>query len=240
MEPKTTVFFIGGISGSGKSTRIYALVQYLESKNLRTDYMTHCDKIVGRTYLDGSLSIIGKEVNRGMDKAWQGVDVFSKLLSDDRGHDGLYEYFYNIAKNSSLLLDSAILLRTNRSRPLFIEENNVDIKTYSRNYWYKSFDTYKKRIYDRTNGRILTEDSTMWGNNSDFPCYYERCKEEIAQSRYPERYEVYLGDPEEPVSTIGEEVLKRIGREDLITEFIEFCKTIPLKNKVDYKVNSLF
>ena len=227
-----TIFFFSGTSGSGKSTRIYYLVQYLESLGLRTDEYSYRGRLIGRRYFDGSLLIIGKEVYRGNEKAWQGVDSYSDFLAGGEGHTGLYRFFFDTSKSMSLVLDSAILFRTNRSRPLYIESQGVESDVYHRSYYYRSFESYRQRIYDRTSGtRIPTQDSPMWNNNSDFPRYIQRFNEELGSVEHPERFTIEHGDPEEPLYTIGDVVLRRVGRADLVDEFHVFCEKNPLGRK---------
>lgn len=241
-----TAFFIGGISGAGKSTRVYALVSYLDKLGIPYEDYIFKHKSIGRIYF-GKLAFVGKVVQRGLNKAWQGLDSFSDHLGDGRGNDGLYDFMFNALKTYDLVIDTAILLRTNRSRPKYIKEKGYmgAFNSYVRFYYFEmdDFKSYQDRIRIRQNGKILDEKSSMWLANKEFRTYITHYNDELRED-IPEEYKKYFlvekGDPKEDVSTVGIEILKRSGHEDLIEGFKDFCKTFHLQTETDHKEEALF
>ena len=218
-ENLKTIFYFAGTSGAGKSTRVYALIRFLEDRGEKpTGYLYHNKIAVGREDLH-SFYVIGKEITRNGKPAWQGLDSFIKEINEGKGSEQLFKFFYETARIQNLVLDSAAMLRSNRSRPLALEQYGVDAKTYSRFYWYDNFKEYQDRIAGRSQGKILTEDSSMWKTNDSMKRQGEMQAEEMPSVKHPERYEFFHGQPSEPVWTIGVDILQRVGHSELIEEF---------------------
>lgn len=224
MDQLKTIFYLLGTSGSGKSTRVYSLVKFLEDRGNRpTGYLYHNKVAVGREYLK-SFYIIGKEINRHGKLAWQGVDSFISEINEGKGSEQLFKFFYETARTQNLVLDCAAVLRSYRSRPLAMESYGVDAKIYLKYYWFEDFKEYQTRIAKRSQGKMLTEDSSMWKSNLDKGRHLEMFREEVLKSKYPERYEGYEGVPSEPIWTIGVDILKRVGQESLVPEFKAYAE----------------
>ena len=218
-ENLKTIFYFAGTSGAGKSTRVYALIRFLEDRGEKpTGYLYHNKIAVGREYLH-SFYVIGKEITRNGKPAWQGLDSFIREINEGKGSEQLFKFFYETVRTQNLVLDSAAMLRSNRSRPLALEQYGVDAKTYSRFYWYDNFKEYQDRIAGRSQGKILTEDSSMWKTNDSMKRQGEMQAEEMPSVKHPERYEFFHGQPSEPVWTIGVDILQRVGHPELIEEF---------------------
>ena len=239
-----TLYTFGGTSGTGKSTRVHALLKFLRSKY-------PCKRITftkdaGYLFFD-HLLFLGKEIQRGHRIEYQGVDLIYRSIGGN--HPEFYKKLFEMASEYSVIAETAVLLRTNRSRPAYIAESPYagNFKVYCRFYYYdiespKGFELYKKRIHDRS-GNVMTEDSSMWNSNREFYRYVLNFKEE--KEALPEDkkdlFEIDEGDPSEPVYTIGSEILKREGMGDLIPEFIEFCNSnISLVDSPELKRRTLF
>ena len=222
-ENLKTIFYFAGTSGAGKSTRVYALIRFLEDRGEKpTGYLYHSNVAVGREYLN-AFYVVGKEVNRDGKIAWQGLDSFIREINEGKGSEQLFKFFYETARTQNLVLDSAAMLRSNRSRPLALEQYGVDAKTYSRFYWYDAFKEYQERIAGRSQGKLLTEDSSMWKTNESMKRQGVMQEEELKLCKHPERYEFFHGLPSEPVWTIGVDILERVGHPELIEEFKVFA-----------------
>lgn len=222
-----TLYTFGGTSGTGKSTRVYALLKFLKTKETPKSFIIN--KNVGYLF-SNRLLFLGKEIRRGNRIEYQGVDIVYRAVGGN--HPEFYEKLFSLVQDYSIVAETAVLLRTHRSRPAYICESPYagTFKVYSRFYYYdidspKGFELYYKRIHDRS-GNTPTENSSMWKSNLEFYRYVKHFNEELAT--VPEElkplFVIDTGDPEEPVYTIGVEILKREGMDDLIPEFMDFCE----------------
>ncbi|MGL5913526.1 MAG: hypothetical protein ACRCZB_05120 [Bacteroidales bacterium] len=240
MDDLKTIFFIGGTSGSGKSTRVYCLIRFLEELGYKpTNYLICNGKAVGREYLN-SFFVIGKEYLKDGEKTWQGLDVFSDVVGGGNGSEGIYKFLHDIAKTQNILVDSACLLKTHRSRPKSLNDTDINIRSYSRFYFYETIEEYKSRIGIRNKSREITERSEMWLSNKVFKSHVKRYREEEPFVQNIDRHEMHIGDPNEPVWTVGEAVLLRIGKESLVEDFKTFAENFLSKPKTIVQSVDLF
>ena len=231
MKDLKTIFYICGTSGAGKSTRIHSLIRFLEDSGYRASgYLTCGDCCVGREYLN-SFYIVGKEFTQNGRTAWQGMDLYIDQLGGKVGSPQLFSFIYETARRQNIVLDSASILRTNRSRPLALEKYGVDAKTYSRFYWFDTFEEYQARIAGRANGKTMLESSPMWKTNFTLKRHGELQAEEEKLLKYPERYEFFHGEPSEPVWTIGVDILTRLNFKDLIVPYKEYAEQFLKESK---------
>lgn len=214
-----TLFIISGTSGTGKSTRIYVLIKFLESLGIKPSYLYHKQTTIGRKYLD--IGVIGKEINRQGKVAWQGVDYFTKEFGTS---EAIFRYLYDATLEMNMIAESAAILSSQRARPLVIEAENLPIQSYARFFSYKTLEEYQARIAGRS-GNIKDENSSMWKNNARFPAFGVTYEKEKTQVVHPERYEYENGAFDEPLGSLGEIILKKTQHDDLIPGFKSFCET---------------
>lgn len=216
-----TLLLIGGTSGTGKSTRVYALVKFFEYIGKKpTDYLVYKTKTIGRVY--DNVAIIGKEINRQGKTAWQGLDTFSKEFGSS---DIIFKYLYNETLAHHVVADSAALWSSYRSRPIEIDKQNLPILSTAKFFSYDSLEEYQARIAGRSGGKLVVK-KTMWSSNKRFQNFGENYKEELTQTQHPERYQFIKSKCNEPVSTVGELILTFSGQEALIPQFKEFCEKV--------------
>lgn len=243
MDPSlNTIFYFFGTSGAGKSTRVYALVRFLESIGEHsTDYLYKNGVTVGREYLN-SFYIIGREINRNGLPVWQGVDIWVDELIDGKDVGNMFSFFCEAVKKRTLVLDSAAIIRSYRSRPFHSETYPVDFNIYCKAYWFDNFEDYRNRIAGRSGGKLKDEKSQMWKTNKSFYRQEILFNDEIKKCKHPERYEFHRGYPDEPIWTIGESVLIRTGNEKLVPEFKTFSEQylLEISSKSSVMEESLF
>lgn len=220
-----TIFYVGGISCAGKSTRVLALVSYLNSTTIPREEFKFTDrygrtKTIGYLYAN-KLLIIGKVTVRNGAYAWQGVDAFSNFLQEDLGQPNLYAHIFDWSKQYSVVLDASLMLRSPWSRP-YSTSIHTDAKTVTFMFCANSIEEYAKRLAIRSD-RKVTENSGMWKSNSSFKAHIQHHKEELEQYHLSAAdYEAHLCNINEAVCTIGASVLQRTFPEQL-DKFVDFC-----------------
>lgn len=241
----TTLYTYGGTSGSGKSTRVYALYKFLKTKVPYSQLYSEQGKPTG-TLFDNRIVFLGKEIQRGNCISYQGIDILYRTLGGN--HVDFYNRLFELASEYSVIAESAVLLRTFRSRPAFIAASPYigNFNVYCKFYYYdleseEGFNLYRDRIFNRS-GNIPNKESAMWKSNNEFHRYVINFNRE--KSELPEEQQKYFlaecGDPSEDLSTIGVSILEKEGMEDLIPEFIEFCNNGDFIKKTNINKRSLF
>jgi hypothetical protein len=222
-----TIFYVGGISCAGKSTRVLALVSYLNSIKIKREEFKFTDrygktKTIGFLY-DSKLLIIGKLIVRNNSFAWQGVDAFSNFLQEDLGQPNLYAHIFEWSKKYSVVLDASLMLRSPWSRP-YSTSKNTDADSVTFMFCANSIEEYAQRLALRSE-RKVTEESGMWKSNSSFRVHIKHHEEELERCGLSEdKYKAYLCSINDNVNIIGVTVLLRVFPE-LAEGFLDFCVT---------------
>ena len=223
-----TMYYVGGISCAGKSTRVMILKLFLDNYYKAEDFFaknSEKKKQIGYLYTlpKGKLLIIGKFITRNNKIAWQGVDSYTEFLQDGYGQTRLYEKLWKYAEDYSLVLDASLMLRSPYSRPL-ISVEHCPAKTRTWMFVASSVEEYAKRLSVRSTRRV-TEDSGMWKSNKTFARHIEKHNEELKvidpalRDRYVATEESIFAAP----SIIGEEILKALDP-DHVDDFKKFCE----------------
>ena len=97
-----TIYLVKGISGSGKSTRVYLFLEYLESLGLeltpfKFKTLDGKEKEVGVYCEDLDLIFVGKWYENGGVRRWQGHDSMTGRLCHS---EGLSYFLKSVAKGS--------------------------------------------------------------------------------------------------------------------------------------------
>lgn len=220
-----TIFYVGGISCAGKSTRVLALVSFLNSTDIPRKEFTFKDrygksKTIGYLYND-KLLVIGKTTIRNGKYAWQGVDSFSNFLQEEIGQSVLYEHVFEWSKSYSLVLDASLMLRSPWSRPNSSQlHTEADTETFM--FCASSIEEYAERLAIRSD-RKVTKDSGMWKSNNSFIAHIKHHKEELAMyGLLEDKYKAFLCSINEDVNLIGVHVLQKVFPE-YVEQFKQFC-----------------
>ena len=220
------LYFIGGISCAGKSTRVLALKIFLDRCVIKSEPFTYTNvygqtKQIGYLYAN-KLLIIGKYIERNNKPSWQGLDSFTNFLAEDYGQANLYEHLFEWVKQYSIIVEASLLVRSPWSRPLCIEQYTENVEVFSWMFCARSIDEYKERLAIRSD-RKVTEQSGMWKSNNSFKNHIKHFDEEKAIAKHPDLFHSYLCSINEPVYLIGDCVLTQ----EKFAEpraFIDFCK----------------
>ena len=223
-----TIYYIGGISCAGKSTRVMALQLFLDTiqKSEPFAYKNRYgkEKQIGfRHHLPkGNLLIIGKFITRNGRPAWQGVDSFTEFLQEDLGQGNLYAKLWEWSKYYSLVLDASLMLRSPYSRPC-ASFNNCAADTYTWMFVADSVEQYAQRLAIRST-RVVTEESGMWQSNKTFARHVEKHNEELRTlaAGLSDKYIATKAPIDLPVEAIGLRILQDLAPE-YCNSFVQFC-----------------
>jgi len=165
------IICVKGISGSGKSTRVYLILKFLreilgyksepfmferEGKNKQ------CGIIIPKL----NLIFLGKEYLSGDIGRFQGLDAVTSIFGSNAG---ISEFLKENSDKYSIFLEGAGTTQSNRFRPKFLFEDagyrNIMMQYY--NYGGdKNHEEYYKRIIYRS-GKKPTRD-TMWDKEQSY------------------------------------------------------------------------
>lgn len=162
---------VKGVSGSGKSTRVFLFLNFLEqvckfkTEDFKFMNFEGKEKVVGILVKDLDLVFIGKKYITGEVTRFQGYDVMT-------GYFGKSAYFSDFLKENSskysFIVEGAGVTGTNRLRPLFLHDfcgfKNIMVQYY--NYDLDQKDLYLERIFYRS-GKYPGK-GTMWDKCSGF------------------------------------------------------------------------
>lgn len=169
------VTVVKGISGSGKSTRVYLLLSFLRSLgyNLYDYSFINVDgksKVAGIFIKEFNLIFIGKLYERNGIECYQGYDVKTSYF----GKSSDFSDFLRQRNEINFIIEGAGVTATNRLRPEFLYEycgfSNIFMQYY--NYNPDQYEQYKSRIILRS-GK-MSKTGTMWDKCTGFIADYEK------------------------------------------------------------------
>lgn len=220
------IVVVKGISGSGKSSRVFQLIKYLEFLGCEfTDFKYTNNEgrehIVGMLCKDLNIVFIGKIYKTGKIERWQGYDSVTSCFMKS-------EYFSDFLKNSkayTLFVEGAGVTQTNRLRPKFLHDVLGFTDIYIQYYNYENKQDYLDRITYRS-GKV-PDKATMWNKNSSFIAEAVWSLEDQKTIKC----EVYVDQYTAPIYDLGVKFLKFIGMDiEAIAEFVLFTEDFDYVN----------
>ena len=224
----SSIILVKGISGSGKSTRIYMLLDFitrLGGKFLPYYYTNKEGKKlqVGVYSEDFDIVFIGKFYNKGKVHKWQGLDSMTSKLVDS---DGLSEFITHVSESGSgLLLEGSGTTASWRLRPMELCCTNGILNILHVRYDYADdqFEEYIRRVKFRS-GKAPNGDS-MWRKHKTFASDFNKAVNEASEINTLGGNAHVLNKPfDAPVWDLGVEIFKFYGLEDIVEEFKVFCE----------------
>jgi hypothetical protein len=214
------IVVVKGISGSGKSSRVFQILKYLESKGFTlsdfhyTNYEGK-DKIVGVLIEELNFVFIGKVYRTGDIERWQGYDSVT-------GSFGKASYFSDFLKENcskySFIVEGAGITQTHRLRPKFLNEEVgfelIMVQYY--NYPEGDKQSYHDRIIYRSGEKPNKE--AMWEKNEGF---IKECGWSKEDSKNIDCV-VFENNFDAEIYDLGVKFLQLIGHEKLISDFKQF------------------
>lgn len=223
-----SIILVKGISGSGKSTRIYLFLDFLKSIGsdivpFHSKMVNGMNKEVGVYSPDFNLVFIGKYYQQAGVQRWQGYDSMTKKFCHS---EGLSFFLKKMGEECrSVLVDGAGTTATWRLRPsyLFNESGFNNILHIRYDYRDNQFEEYCERITYRS-GEPPKGDS-MWRKHNTFQHDMDKAVKEAEEVRKSGGVVQLLDNPyDAPVWDLGVNVLNFYGVDDVCEEFIEYCK----------------
>jgi hypothetical protein len=230
-------FYLGvGVSATGKSTRVYQLLQFLKTK-FRNEPHSYSGKIDGILFPDQNLLFLGLETSYNGLKKWQGCDSLTKLYG---GSDGLSAVFEKYVSLHTVITDGSALFASHRFRPEFLYTNSSIRSLRLFTYIYKTFDQYRERVAGRSSYEI-SEDAPSWRHNGQFAKAADRFTAEMAKMGNPKDcdYQAIMLEHSTPVTYVGEVVLKE-QLPELLDEFLKWSSETNYAKKFTLKPSGGF
>lgn len=220
-----TIFVVKGISGSGKSSRVFQLLRFLEKQGYTLSDFTIInsegkEKTVGVLVKEFSLVFIGKIYKSGEIERWQGYDVMTGSLE---GASGFSEFLKKYSKEYSFVVEGAGITQTHRLRPKFLIEElgfeNILMQYY--NYPEEGKEKYYSRIIYRSGEKPKKD--VMWDKNVGFINDSKFSEKEI-KNLTSGNVKLYKNEFEEPISDFGEKFLLFTNQIDQYDKFVDFVE----------------
>lgn len=235
----STAFVIKGISGSGKSSRVFQLIEFFRSRGETISPLINTQNYkrqrVGIVLEEQRLAIFGKLYKSGTMIRWQGLDAVTFGFN---GSEGISKFLADQAKYYNFIVEGAGVMDSYRFRPKFLYEECNFEKIFMQCYNYTS---EQKELYiERTllrSGRPPKKDS-MWGKRKAYELEEAKSiadQQEIGKDRIELSYD--LSDL--PIYDFGIKYLKFTGQRNLVRSFKEFVKEFDYVNRNNYKQHTI-
>lgn len=229
MVDGNAIVLVKGISGSGKSTRVFLLLDYLEELGERLEPYVYTP-ITGKTQPVGiyspalNLVFVGKFYEDGGVKRWQGYDSMTGRLGKA---EGLSHFLLHTSRERhNVLIDGAGTTVTWRLRPLDLCGTSEFTNILHIRYDYRDdqWDEYCARIAYRS-GKPPKGDC-MWRKHRTFQHDYEKAIVEAQAVNEAGGNVVLRNQPyDAPVWDFGKELFTFYGESSEVCEdFVTFCK----------------
>lgn len=228
---KSTIRFMYGSSGVGKSTRLYILFRFFSSLE-KPNVLLIDDVPMGYSFKKHQLSIIGKENIKPTGKTFQGLDAFiGKLGNFEQQYNKIYEYCES--HPGDLIVESVMSMSTHRTGPQYILENGFNVAYNSEFFVYPSFEAFRKRVADR-GGRQYEkeEDAKIWLKNKQYLKKYGVFQSEITD---PTRFILNKFSYDDDVDLFAIRFLNSTGKSELVHPLLNFLEEEKRKEKESLK-----
>lgn len=229
MVDGNTIVLVKGASGSGKSTRVFLLLNYLAEIGERFIPYEYMSEKTGKLQTIGmyssalNLIFLGKYYEKNGVKRWQGHDSVTGCFG---GSAGMSKFLLDTSRRGhGVLIEGAGTTATWRLRPLELcgtsEFTNILYIVYD--YRNDQYDDYIARIIHRT-GKPPASDA-MWHKHVTFQNEYEKAVQEgrlvnEAGGNVVLRNQLY----DAPVWDFGKELLEFYGLHSEVPDFIAYCQ----------------
>lgn len=222
-----SIILIKGVSGSGKSTRVYLLLDYIENLGMTLEpyFAKTLDgktKEVGVYSKEFNIVFVGKFYDNGGIRRWQGYDSMTARLCKS---EGLSYFLANEAiLGHTILLDGAGVTVTHRLRPteLVLRSGFGNILHVRYDYTEDQWDEYIERIKYRS-GKPPRGDQ-MWKKRKTFQNDLLKAQEEVkGLTEYGITLETYDEPYDIDVWDLGVKILEFIGHPEACEDFLDFC-----------------
>jgi hypothetical protein len=226
-----TIFVVKGISGSGKSSRVFQLLKFFEKqgKTLSDFYFTNVEgkeRLVGVLVEEENLLFIGKLYKSGAVERWQGYDAVTGAF---KGARYFSEFLENNVNSFSVIVEGAGITQTHRLRPKFLSESgfeNIMMQYY--NYPEKGKEQYYNRIIYRSGEKPKKD--VMWDKNLGFINDAKFSEKEIKEVQGVKIF-MSKDEFEEPPSDFGEKYFIFTKQMDNYNDFLDFVEEFDYINK---------
>jgi hypothetical protein len=231
LENYPYIIVIKGISGTGKSTRVFHLIQFLKSIGVEFVPYKYCninnkEVEVGLYSKEFNLLFVGNLYNKNGFNFWQGYDAKTGSLV---GSKGMTEFLKDLVKKGvNVLVEGAGITGTNRLRPMFLcsEVGFLNIFMIRYDYVDGARKDYDDRIYYRS-GKI-TNTNQMWSKLGGFANDINKSRNEAIVVNNAGGC-VYVEDLpyDAPRYDLGIRFFDIVGLSCINSDFIKFSKTVP-------------
>lgn len=228
MVDGNSIVVIKGISGSGKSTRVYFFLEFLEllGGELKPFEFTNIDgrtDTVGVYSPDFNMVFVGKFYYDGGVRRWQGYDAMTGRLGKS---PGLSHFMLEMThRGIAVLIDGAGVTATHRLRPecLMAESEMMNILYVRYDYREDQREEYRARIIYRS-GEPPKGDQ-MFRKNGNFLHDYEKAVKEAELVNQCGGNAVIVNQPyDAPVWDLGVRILEFFGMNDLVEPYKEYAE----------------
>lgn len=223
-----SIYVVKGISGSGKSSRVFQIIKYLESIGCEFENFafTNCEgkqRDIGVLCKDLGILFLGKKygADKGVER-WQGYDavtgafVKAKYLSE----------FLEVNKDKYIFfVEGAGITQTNRLRPKFLSDIGFD-NIFVQYYNYENKEDYLNRIIYRSGERPKKD--VMWDKNSGF---IQDMLWSFEDQENGVKCDVFDDKFDSPIYDLGVKFLVTLGMDDYIDNFVNFVLEFDYINK---------
>jgi len=228
MVDGSAIVLVKGISGSGKSTRVYMFLEYLEHIGasftpFKFVNIEGHEREVGIYCEEMNMVFVGKYYENGGIRRWQGYDSVTGRLHKA---EGLVYFLTKMAEaGHTVVIDGAGTTASWRLRPLELAATNgiLNILHIRYDYTDEQWEDYCNRIKYRSG--TLPKSDAMWRKHGTFGSDYRKAVEEAKEvNELGACVEVYNRPYDTPVYDLGVSILKFFGMPELADDFVEYCK----------------
>lgn len=239
MVDGNSIVVIKGISGSGKSTRVYYFLDFLEhiGGELKPFEFTNINgrkDTIGVYSEDFNMVFVGKFYYDGGVRRWQGYDAMTGRLGKA---PGLSDFMLQMTQRGiSVLIDGAGVTATHRLRPecLMAESEMMNILYVRYDYRGDQRDEYRARITYRS-GEPPKGDQ-MWRKNHNFKSDLLKAVEEARLVNQCGGNAVIADCPyDAPVWDLGVRIFEFFGMNDLVPIYKKFAEESDYIQQNSYK-----
>lgn len=194
------VLMVIGASATGKSTRVYALIDFMRQKESFTQ-ITYPDlegklHAVGILFPESGVIVIGNAVNaRGVER-WQGADGYVTLLGGIEAFFQMVYYFFQ--KGYSVVVEGYSIFNTSKSMPDYFNSIGITRATWAL-FTYENFEQYQDRIKTRSGREAQQKGVNNFAKNREF----KKMQHKIAQQIKSEDYGLNTHTHAAPLTCLG-------------------------------------